>query len=87
MPYGPPPWQPSPKPARKSGTKPIRVTLDLDPAEYEVLNLWLARASVELDQPVSKMTLARGIKAMIRAAAGDNVVSGVVLDQLRSDQT
>jgi hypothetical protein len=87
MPYGPPPWQGSPKPARRSSTKPVQITVDLAPAEYEVLNLWLARASVELDQPVSKMTLARGIRAMIRAAAGDDVVSGVVLDQLRSDQT
>jgi hypothetical protein len=42
---------------------------------------------VELDQPVSTMTLARGIRAMIRAAAADHVVNDVVLDVLRRDQS
>ena len=89
MPYGPPPWEGT-KPARKSrtksGTEPVQVTVDLTPDDYQLLNVWLARASVELDQPVSKMTLARGIKAMIRAAASDNVVNDVVLDLLRREQ-
>jgi hypothetical protein len=87
MPYGPPPWQGSPKPARKSSTKPVRITVDLAPADYELLNRWLAGASVELDQPVGKMTLTRAIRAMIRAAAADDVVNGVVLDLLRKEQT
>jgi hypothetical protein len=87
MPYGPPPWEPSDKPARKSSTKPVRITVDLAPADYQVLNRWLARASVELDQPVSKMTLARAIRAMIRAAAADAVVNDVVLDNLRKEQS
>lgn len=85
MPYGPPPWEGS-KPARKSSSEPVRITVDLTPDDYQLLNLWLARASVELDQPVSKMTLARGIKAMIRAAASDNVVNDVVLGLLRREQ-
>jgi hypothetical protein len=51
-----------------------------------VLNLWLARASLELDQPVAKMTLSRGIRAMIHAAAADHVVSDAVLDVMRKDQ-
>jgi hypothetical protein len=87
MPYGPPPWEGSPKPARKSRIKPVRITVDLAPDDYQLLNRWLARASVELDQPVSTMTLARGIRAMIRAAAADNVVNEVVLDLLRKEQT
>lgn len=87
MPYGPPPWEGSPKPARKSRTKRVQVTVDMDPDDYQLLNLWLARASLELDQPVSTMTLARGIRAMIRAAAADNVVNEVVLDLLRKEQT
>jgi hypothetical protein len=33
------------------------------------------------------MTLARGIRAMIRAAETDDAVRGVVLDVLRTDQS
>jgi len=85
MPYGPHPRDP--RPPKESRAKPVRITVDLAPADYQVLNRWLARASVELDQPVSKMTLARGIRAMIRAAAADHVVNDVVLDILRREQS
>ena len=67
-------------------TKPIRVTLDLNPADYETLNRWLARTGVELDQPVSRLTLARALRAMIHATTTDDVVNGVVVDLLRRDQ-
>jgi len=95
MPYGPPPWQPAAHPVRKSsinpfrkpGTKPVQVTVDLAPADYEVLKGWLARAAVELDQPASRMTAARAIRAMIQAAAADDAVNGVVLGLLRTDQS
>jgi hypothetical protein len=87
MPYGPHPSESSPKPDRESRKKRVRITVDLAPAEYQVLNRWLAMAAVELDQPVSSMTLARGIRAMIRAAAADNAVNGVVLDLLRTEQS
>ena len=83
MPYGPHPSDP--RPPRESRTKPVRITVDLTPTDYQILNRWLARASVELDQPVSKMTLARAIRAMIQAAAADHVVNDVVLDLLRRD--
>jgi len=86
MPYGPNPSGSSTKPDRKSRTKSVRITVDLGPADFEVLNRWLARAAVELDQPLNRMTLARGIRAMIRAAATDDAVRGVVLDLLRTDQ-
>jgi hypothetical protein len=87
MPYGPSPSsEPSAKPDRKSRTKSVRITVDLGPADFEVLNRWLAKAAVELDQPLNRMTLARGIRAMIRATATDDVASGVVLDLLRTDQ-
>jgi hypothetical protein len=33
------------------------------------------------------MTLARAIRAMIRATAADDVVNGVVLDLLRAEQS
>src|ERR1700753_2368289 len=97
MPYGPPP---PPGGRRRSAGAPhgeepraeegdahtVRVTLDLTPTEYQVLNVWLARASLQLDQPVSTMTVARGLKAMIQAAATDNTVSDTVLDMMRHDQ-
>jgi hypothetical protein len=83
MPYGPSPRDSRP---RESREKRVRITVDLVPDDYQALNRWLAKASVELDQPVSTMTLARGIRAMIRAAAADHVVNDVVLDVLRKDQ-
>ena len=90
MPYGPSPSDPRPPKesrTKDSRAKPVRITVDLAPADYQVLNRWLARASVELDQPVSKMTLARGIRAMIQAAAANHVVNDVVLDLLRREQS
>ncbi len=85
MPYGPSPRDP--RPPNEPHAKRVRITVDLAPDDYQVLNRWLARASVELDQPVSTMTLARGIRAMIRAAAADHVVNDVVLDLLRREQS
>jgi hypothetical protein len=87
MPYGPPPREAPPKSRREARVKPVRITVDLTPADYQVLNRWLAGAAVELDQPVSSMTLARGIRAMIRAAAADDAVKDVVLDLLRREQS
>ena len=87
MPYGPPPRESPPKSRREARVKPVRITVDLTPADYQVLNRWLAKAAVELDQPVSSLTLARGIRAMIRAAAADEVVTEAVLDLLRTEQS
>ncbi len=84
MPYGPSPFEP--RPPKEPRTKPVRITVDLSPTDYQLLNRWLARASVELDQPVSKMTLARAIRAMIQATAADHVVNDVVLDLLRRER-
>ena len=86
MPYGPHPRESPPKSRREARVKPVRITVDLTPADYQVLNRWLAKAAVELDQPLNSMTLARGIRAMIRATATDDLASGVVLDLLRTDQ-
>jgi hypothetical protein len=82
MPYGPSPRDPHPREPR---VKRVRITVDLTTDDYQVLNGWLARASVELDQPASTMTVARGIRAMIQAAAADHVVNDVVLDVLRRE--
>ena len=86
MPYGPHPRGESRSP-KESRPKRVRITVDLTPDDYQVLNRWLAKASVELDQPVSRMTLARGIRAMIQATAADHVVNDVVLDLLRREQS
>jgi hypothetical protein len=88
MPYGPPPSEDSStKRARKSRTKSFQVSIELVGDDFEALNRWLAKAAVELDQPLNTMTLARGIRAMIRAAETDDTVRGVVLDVLRTDQS
>jgi len=67
-------------------TKPIRITLDLKQADYDALNRWTASAGVELGQPVSRLTLARSLRAMIHATTTDDVVGDVVLDLLRRGQ-
>ena len=89
MPYGPPPRGTRPSKesrAKESRPEAIQIMVDLTPDDYQLLNRWLALASVKLNQPISKMTLARGIRAMIQAAAADLVVSDTVLDIMREDQ-
>ena len=73
------------KPAGRTAirTKPIRITLDLKQADYDALNRWTASAGAELGQPVSRLTLARSLRAMIHATTTDDVVGDVVLDLLR----
>jgi hypothetical protein len=66
-------------PPAETHTKPVRITVDLAPDDYQALNRWLARAAVELDQPVSRMTQARAVRAMIRATAAADVIRAVVL--------
>jgi hypothetical protein len=88
MPYGPSPSEESlAKRLRKPRTKSYQVSIELESADFEALNRWLAKGAVDLDQPRNTMTLARGIRAMIRAAETDDAVRGVVLDVLRTDQT
>lgn len=76
------------KPAGRTAirTKPIRITLDLKQADYDALNRWTASAGAELGQPVSRLTLARSLRAMIHATTTDDVVGDVVLDLLRRGQ-
>jgi hypothetical protein len=61
--------------------------VELTPAEYEVLKRWLARAGEELGQPVSETTRTRAIRAMIQAAATDQIVNDTVLGLMRAEQT
>ena len=67
-------------------TKPIRITLDLKQADYDALNRWIIGAGAELGQPVSRLTLARSLRAMIHATTTDDGVGDVVLDLLRQGQ-
>jgi len=88
MPYGPSPSEESlAKRLRKPRTKSYQVSIELEADDFEALNRWLARAAVDLGQPLNTMTLARGIRAMIRAAAADEVVTEAVLDLLRTEQS
>jgi hypothetical protein len=88
MPYGPSPSEESlAKRLRKPRTKSYQVSLELEGEDFEALNRWLARAAVDLGQPLNTMTLARGIRAMIRAAETDDAVRDVVLGVLRTDQS
>ena len=71
-------------PPGETRTKPVRITVDLTPADYQALNRWVAEAAIELNRHMSRLSQAQIIRAMIRAA--DGVVSGVVLDAARLGQ-
>lgn len=59
-------------------SKPVRITLDLDPEVYRALQEWTAKAARDLDVP--KVTNAQALRAMISATAKDDAD---VLDVLR----
>ena len=65
------PGGPSPTPARRggprSGSKPVRITLDLSPELYRELNVWADEAAIALGVP--RVSLADAVRAMIRVTA------------------
>ncbi len=67
-------------------TKPVRITVDLEPGDYLELKRWLELAGAEVNpdvpRPVQQM---RAVKAMIRAAILDKSIGLVVIDLLRRD--
>ena len=67
--------EPSPK-ARKP--KPIRITVDLPPEEYETLGRLVG--SIPVGPP--RLSINRAVRAMIRATAADPIVREVVTDLL-----
>lgn len=75
--------QPGAGPAGRTAlrSKPIRITLDLNPELYRQLIRWADSAAVSLDVP--RVALADAVRAMIRVSA-DN--PDPVLDQLRRDR-
>lgn len=46
-------------------TRPVRITIDLDPADHRKLKAWAAQLAAELDQP--RLSLADVIRGVIRA--------------------
>jgi hypothetical protein len=62
-------------------SKPVRITLDLNPELYRLLTRWADEAAVEMDVP--RVALADAVRAMIRVAADD---PSPIMDQLRRDR-
>jgi hypothetical protein len=68
-------------------TKPFRVTLDLAPADYSTLNRWLLTAAAEVDpEDPRRVSLASALRAMIKVTTLDNLVTSMVVDQLRRER-
>jgi len=65
-------------------TKPVRITVDLSPADYQALNHWLGSATIAVDAaPGQRVTLSKAIRAMINATILDQSIGLVVIDLLR----
>jgi hypothetical protein len=78
-------------PAREPGrtairTKPVRVTVDLDPATYTELNRWVGGAAIAVNPDFPRLPLAKAIRAMIHATTASEAVASAVIEQLRQDQ-
>jgi hypothetical protein len=66
-------------------TKRVRVTLDLDQADYAALNRWIGTAAIEMNPDLPRLSLARTLRAMIRVTLADTGIAAVVIDQARRD--
>jgi len=60
--------RPAPAPARSN---PVRVSVDLDPAQYRELVAWCASAAAETGQP--RITNAAVIRALVEALADTGI--------------
>jgi len=63
-------------------TKRVRITLDLDPAQYRDLQRWIASAAVAAGK--SRVSLAEALRAMITVTTGDTAATTQVLQRLRA---
>lgn len=71
-------------------TKPVRITIDLDPAAYTALNRWIETAATEIDPdavPFRRLSQSAAVRAMIEATVLDKSIGLVVVDLLRRDQS
>jgi hypothetical protein len=57
-------------------SKPVRITVDLNPEDYRKLAAWTTSTAAALDMP--RVTSAEAVRAMIRATSGDPMVSDAV---------
>src|SRR5437763_7291993 len=78
-------------PAREPGravirTKPVRVTVHLDPATYTELNRSVGGAALPVNPDFPRLPLAKAIRAMIHATTASEAVAGAVIEQLRQGQ-
>jgi hypothetical protein len=75
--------EPDARPAGRTAirSKPVRITLDLNPELYRQLTAWADSAAVALGVP--RVSLADAMRAMIRVTADH---PDQVLDQLRRDR-
>jgi hypothetical protein len=83
---------PEARPAGRTAirTKPVRITIDLDPAAYTALNRWIESAAIAVDPdavPFRRLSQSAAVRAMIAATVKDEVVTSVVVDLLRREQT
>lgn len=78
--------EPDVKPAGRTAVraKPVRITVDLTPELHRALTRWTAGTAVTLDVP--RLSLADVIRAMIRAAAVDDVGADAITAILRQAQ-
>jgi hypothetical protein len=68
-------------------TKPVRITVDLDPTDYLALKRWLESAAAAVEPEFPKpLQQQRAVRAMIRATVADDVVNAVVVDLLKKDR-
>ncbi len=68
-------------------TKPVRITIDLDPAAYTALNHWIEHQAQRIGPtvPFRRLSQSAAVRAMIDAAVKDETVTLVVLNLPRRD--
>lgn len=66
-------------------TKPVRITIDLDPAAYTALNKWVADAAAEVNPDLPRLSQSAAVRAMIQAVVLDKSIGLVVIDLLRRE--
>ena len=78
--------EPDAAPAGKTAvrSKPVLITVDLQPEVYRQLQEWVTKAAGELDIP--RLTLADAVRAMVRVTAVDDGISAVVIDTIRREK-
>jgi hypothetical protein len=75
--------EPGARPAGRTAirSKPVRITLDLNPELHRELTMWAESAAIALDVP--RVSLADAVRAMIRVTTEN---PDEVLERLRQDR-